>query len=457
VTEILEMGGLDTLPLYCSGHAGASLIPNATDLDAGLLHAPTSVPVPSEQINFTDKLLYIFTSGTTGLPKAAVIKHSRFLFFTMGIHNFVGISDDEVIYDPLPMYHTAGGMLGVGQALIHGSTAVLRRKFSAKSYWADCARYNCTAAQYIGEICRYLLSQPPCPMDTKHKVRLMFGNGLRPQIWNEFAKRFNIKTISEFYGATEGNCNIVNIDNHVGAVGFISRIMPFIYPVTLIKVDEITGEPIRDPRTGLVIRCRPNEDGELVGRIVDNHPVREFQGYADSTATTKKIVNNVFRQGDAAFRTGDMLMMDEFGYFYFKDRTGDTFRWKGENVSTSEVEAVVSTACNLRDAVVYGVEIPGSEGRAGMAAILDPDESLDFKEFTDKISKSLPSYARPVLVRIVKQLDMTGTYKMKKVDLQKEGFDVTRVSDKIYVLYNGNFTLLDNELYSKLTSGQLRV
>jgi solute carrier family 27 fatty acid transporter 1/4 len=285
----------------------------------------------------------------------------------------------------------------------------------------------------------------------------MFGNGLRPQIWDAFAKRFNIKTISEFYGATEGNCNIININNHVGSVGFISMIAPFIYPVTLIRVDEITGDPIRDHKTGLVLRCKPNEPGELVGKIVDNHPVREFDGYADSTSTTKKIVRNVFRKGDAAFRTGDVLVMDEFGYFFFKDRTGDTFRWKGENCSTAEVEAVVSNVCGLKDAVVYGVEIPGADGRAGMAAILDPDESLDLEALATGVTKSLPSYARPLFIRIVKQMDMTGTYKMKKVDLQKEGFDVTKISDKILFFSGGKYIPVDNELYSKLSSGQMRL
>jgi len=367
------------------------------------------------------------------------------------------VSKDEIIYDPLPMYHTAGGMLGVGQALVCGTTSVLRKKFSASAYWRDCARYGCTAAQYIGEICRYLLSQPPSPDDTKHSVKLMFGNGLRPQIWSEFASRFNIKTISEFYGATEGNCNIINIDNRVGAVGFISRILPFIYPVTLIKVDEETGEPIRDPRTGLVMRCQPGEEGELVGKIVENHPVREFQGYADANATNKKIVKDVFRKGDSVFRTGDVLVMDEYGYFFFKDRTGDTFRWKGENCSTSEVEAVVSNCCGLKDAAVYGVQIPGAEGRAGMAAILDPEESLNMEAFGAGVAKALPSYARPVFVRIIKTMDMTGTYKMKKIDLQKEAFDVTKVSDKIYCLCNGKYVRVDNELYSKIVSGQMRL
>ncbi|XP_035706331.1 long-chain fatty acid transport protein 4 isoform X4 [Folsomia candida] len=457
INEVIELGPLPKCDLYSTGHGDEQLLFNSLDLDVKIKSYSKEAPVISTPINFSDKLLYIFTSGTTGLPKAAIIKHSRFIFFTMGIHYFVGISNDEVIYDPLPLYHTAGGMIGVGQALIHGCTAVLRRKFSASSYFKDCARYNCTAAQYIGEICRYLLCQPPNSSDKNHQVRLMFGNGLRPQIWEKFASRFNISIISEFYGATEGNCNIINIDNHVGSVGFISIILPFIYPVTLIRVDEATGEVMRDPRTGLVLRCKPNEPGELVGKIVPNHPVREFDGYADSNATTKKIVTDVFRKGDAAFRTGDVLIMDECGYFYFKDRTGDTFRWKGENCSTAEVEAVVSNVCGLKDAVCYGVEIPFTDGRAGMAAILDPDASLDFDSLAHGVTKSLPSYARPLFVRIVKHLDMTGTYKMKKIDLQKEGFDVTKISDGIFFLCNGKYVRMDNELYSKIISGYLRL
>ncbi|CAL8126308.1 unnamed protein product [Orchesella dallaii] len=459
IQEVVDLGLVSDLPLFATGklEQDSVIIKNSLDLDSELDKSPITPPKLTEKINFTDKLLYIYTSGTTGLPKAAIIKNSRFLFFTMGIHNFMGISKNEVIYDPLPLYHTAGGMLGVGQALIFGCTAVLRRKFSARAYFKDCAKYNCSAAQYIGEICRYLLSTPPSPDDKNHHIRMMFGNGLRPQIWETFSKRFNIKTISEFYGATEGNCNIINIDNHVGSVGFISMIAPFIYPVTLIRIDEATGEPIRDPKTGLVMRCKPDEPGELVGKIIENHPVREFEGYADSTATTKKIVRGVFNRTDAVFRTGDVLVMDEFGYFYFKDRTGDTFRWKGENCSTAEVEAVVSNVCGLKDAVVYGVEIPGADGRAGMAAILDPEETVDMSSLAAGVTRALPSYARPLFVRVVKQIDMTGTYKMKKIDLQKDGYDVTRVSEKIYFFTGGKYVLLDNELYSKIQNCEVRV
>jgi len=286
----------------------------------------------------------------------------------------------------------------------------------------------------------------------------MFGNGLRPQIWEEFVKRFNIPKIAEFYGATEGNANIINFDGTVGAVGFVSRIAPAVYPVALIKVNEDTGEPIRD-ENGLCIRCQPFEPGMFVGKIIKNDPIRDFHGYADASATKKKMAVDVFSRGDAAFLSGDILVMDELGYLFFKDRTGDTFRWKGENVSTSEVEAVISNVAQLKDCCVYGVEVPGSDGRAGMAAILDPERSLDLVVLAKEMSKVLPTYARPLFIRLVKVIDLTGTYKMRKVDYQKEGFDVNKIKDEIYLFdsTNQSYVLLTNVLYEQLQSGKMRV
>lgn len=303
-------------------------------------------------------LMYIYTSGTTGLPKAAVITHSRFVFISAGIHYVAALRDDDIFYSALPLYHTAGGVMSVGQALLFGSTLVLRRKFSASAYFADCRRHGCTAAQYIGEMCRYVLATKPSPADREHSVRTMFGNGLRPQIWPQFVERFGIQQVAEFYGATEGNANIVNLDNTVGAIGFVSRILPAIYPISIIRADAATGEPIRGA-DGLCQRCEPNEPGVFIGKIAAGNPSRAFLGYVDKKASSKKVVRDVFRKGDAAFLSGDVLVADELGYLFFKDRTGDTFRWKGENVSTSEVEAQVSNVAEYRDTVVYGVEVSG--------------------------------------------------------------------------------------------------
>lgn len=404
-----------------------------------------------------DKLIYIYTSGTTGMPKAAVITNLRYMLMSCGVNSMLNLRPTDRIYNSLPLYHTAGGLIGVGQALLRGITVVLRRRFSASKFWPDCVHYECTVAQYIGEICRYLLTAPAAPCDTTHKVRLMFGNGLRPQIWKPFVDRFGVKQIGEFYGATEGNSNLVNIDNTIGAVGFVPLCGSSLYPVALLRVDEETGEPLRGS-DGLCIRCKPGESGIFVGKINPKRVLNDFSGYVDRKASEQKILRDVFRKGDRVFNSGDILLMDEFGYFYFKDRTGDTFRWHGENVATSEVEAVVSNVIGLKDAAVYGVEVPGTEGKAGMVAIYDPEYTLNIKEMADGVKKSLPSYARPLFVRVLSELPMTGTFKLKKKDLQEDGFDIKKITDPIYFLDNsGVYVKLTEEIYNNILEGKIRL
>ncbi|ESP05040.1 hypothetical protein LOTGIDRAFT_205996 [Lottia gigantea] len=444
-----------TIQLYHSGPLNTNDI-TPVDLDAALVRT-SSFPPPKVQQSFKDCLFYIYTSGTTGLPKAAVVSHTRYYYMTMGVRFFFKITGEDVLYDTLPLYHTAGGILGTGQAVLGGTTLVIRKKFSASQFWNDCIKYNCTVAQYIGEICRYLLAQPEKQTDLHHKVRLMFGNGLRPQIWREFQERFGVEVMGEFYGATEGNCNIINFENKVGAVGFLTRILPFLYPVTLIRVNEQTGEPLRD-RNGLCIFAKPGEAGELVGKIVKGNPLREFDGYANKSASQKKIVYDVYRRGDSGFLTGDVLSMDQYGYMYFRDRTGDTFRWRGENVSTSEVEAVIHNIVKLQDAVCYGVEIPGIEGRAGMAAIVDENNTVDVNVIAEGLKRSLPPYARPVFLRLTKSVSMTGTFKLKKVDLKKEGFN-PEVKDKIFYLdsKSGRYEQVTPAVYHGICSHKIRL
>ncbi|XP_015124796.1 long-chain fatty acid transport protein 4 [Diachasma alloeum] len=404
-----------------------------------------------------DKLIYIYTSGTTGMPKAAVINNLRFMLMSCGVYYMLGLEQTDRVYDPLPLYHTAGGVVGVGPALCVGITVVLRRKFSASKFWADCIEHKCTVAQYIGEICRFLLSLPPSPNDTAHNVRLMYGNGLRPQIWESFVKRFNVEQIGEFYGATEGNSNLVNIDNRPGAVGFVPRFGDALYRVALLRIDDETGEPVRDP-DGLCTRCKPDEPGIFVGKINPKKAVHDFRGYADEKESEKKIIRDVFKKGDRFFNSGDILVMDELGYFYFKDRRGDTYRWKGENVATAEVEAVISNIIGLRDSVVYGVEVPGNEGKAGMVAIYDPNQTLSLQELADGLKKSLPAYARPLFVRVLAELPLTGTYKLKKGDLQVQGFDITKIKDPVYFLEkSGNYVRLTEQLHRDLLEEKLRV
>lgn len=409
-----------------------------------------------EKAQHHDKLLYIYTSGTTGLPKAAVITHSRYIFIAVGIHYIADFKTKDIFYNPLPLYHTAGGVMNVGQALLFGSTVVIRKKFSASSFFSDCEKYNCTIAQYIGEMCRYVLATPESASDKNHKVRAIFGNGLRPQIWSQFVERFNIKCVREFYGATEGNANIVNITNTVGAIGFISRIIPAVYPISIIKADPATGDPIRG-KNGLCQLCKADEPGVFIGKILPGNPSRAFLGYVDKKASDKKVVRDVFKKGDMAFLSGDIVCADARGNLFFKDRTGDTFRWKGENVSTSEVEAQVSNVAGYRDCVVFGVEVPNNEGRAGMAAILDPDRKVDMKHLAAGLKAAMPAYARPIFVRILDKVDMTGTYKLRKVELQQEGFNPNSTADTIYYMSSkGSYEVLTPEGYQKILNNEMR-
>jgi len=422
----------------------------------------SSGPVPEsvrKTLGFSDKLLYIYTSGTTGLPKAAVVRNPRFYFYSLGVYYGTGMYSlkKKVFYDPLPLYHSTGGVIGIGLMLCLGATVAIRKKFSVRNFWKDCIKYDCNGAQYIGEVCRYLLSVPESAEEKQHGVEIMFGNGLRPHIWNQFTKRFGITWIGEFYGATEGNSNVVNTDCKPGSVGFASVLLPWVLPVSLIRVNQ-EGEPVRGP-DGLCIKCVPGEPGEFVGKIIKGSPSRAFDGYIDQEATKKKILKDVLRKGDMYFRSGDLIYADEFGNMYFMDRMGDTFRWRGENVSTNEVEAVISGVAGQTDTIVYGVDVPGAEGKAGMAAIVETAEHFDLDTFLKNLKAELPSYAIPLFLRIVESLDITGTYKIKKNDFQREGYNPKIVQDPLY-FYNsslGGYCRLDRDLYSDILDMKCRL
>lgn len=401
-----------------------------------------------------DRLFYIYTSGTTGLPKAAIVVHSRYYRIAAFGHHAYSMQVADVLYDCLPLYHTAGNVMGVGQCLIYGLTVVLRKKFSASRFWDDCVKYNCTVVQYIGEICRYLLKQPVREAEARHRVRLAVGNGLRPAIWQEFTERFGVRQIGEFYGATECNCSIANMDGKVGSCGFNSRILPHVYPIRLVKVNEDTMELLRDAQ-GLCVPCQAGEPGLLVGQIDQQDPLRRFDGYISESATSKKIAHSVFRKGDSAYLSGDVLVMDELGYMYFRDRGGDTFRWRGENVSTTEVEGVLSRLLGQTDVAVYGVAVPGVEGKAGMAAIADPHGQLSPNALYQELQKVLAPYARPIFLRLLPQVDTTGTFKIQKTRLQHEGFDPRQTSDRLFFLdlKQGHYLPLDQSVYTRICSG----
>ena len=305
---------------------------------------------------------------------------------------------------------------------------------------------------YIGEICRFLLSQPTKPSDTQHCVRLAFGNGLRAHIWEAFKERYQIPQIGEFYGSTEGNTGAANTTGKVGAVGFLPVIVPLsVQPAKIIRIDPDTNEPIRNS-SGFCQVADYNEPGELVGRIIPKNVARQFDGYKGlDDQTQKKILTDVFTKGDRYFRTGDILKMDEQGYLYFTDRSGDTFRWRGENVSTTEVENTVAKILNDSQVACYGVEITGSEGRAGMLAVVKQDD-IDFVELAKEVQKRLPSYAVPLFVRLVDKLDYTSTSKIMKRQLKEESFNINCINDPVFFLepVNKVYVPLTEDIYKKI-------
>ena len=302
-----------------------------------------------------------------------------------------------------------------------------------------------------------MLAQPKRPVDTQHCVRLMIGNGLNREIWAKFVKRFQIPNVTEFYGSTEGNVSMVNPFNKVGACGCISVVLSPFNPVVLVKVDTETGEYVRDSR-GFCIKAGPNETGEVAGKIRQRVLTSHFEGYSDAEASKKKVKTDLFSPGDKFFMSGDILRMDDQGFLYFCDRLGDTFRWKGENVSTAEVESIISNILQLRDVVVYGVEVPRSEGRAGMAAIVGTEESMDITQLAQQLFLSLPTYAVPLFIRLVSEAELTGTFKLKKVKLRSEAYNVT-LPDPLFLLDASKKTYkpLTEELYHQIQDGKIKL
>jgi fatty-acyl-CoA synthase len=398
--------------------------------------------------------LYIYTSGTTGLPKAAKVTHVKAQTYMRGFWGATAATDQDRVYIVLPLYHATGGLCAVGAALLSGGTAVVRKRFSAARFWDDVTAEGCTLFVYIGELCRYLVNQPERPHDRAHRLRLAFGNGLRPEVWERFKTRFAIPHILEFYGATEGNVSILNFDEKPGSIG---RIAPYIrsrFNVKLVRLDD-TGEPLRSAE-GFCVAVPPGEVGEAVGEIT-SAPRYAYAGYADQQASERKVLRGAFRSGDAWFRTGDLMRQDRGGYFYFVDRLGDTFRWKGENVSTSEVCEVVCQAPGVKEANVYGVEVPGADGRAGMAALVaGPD--FDLAAFAERVDRDLPAYARPVFLRLQPEIQTTGTFKYTKTELVAQGFDPARTTDPLFVRdAGGRYVPLTGELHARLLGGELRL
>ncbi|HWY15528.1 MAG TPA: long-chain-acyl-CoA synthetase [Rhizomicrobium sp.] len=428
------------------------------NLDAALAAAGSAPANPEWRAGLicADKAFYIFTSGTTGLPKAANVSHLRTLFMMHGFAGALGARASDRMYDVLPLYHSAGGICAIGVALTCGGSVVLRRKFSVHEFWDDCVRYRPTFFQYIGELCRYLLNAPASPHERDHHLRAIIGNGLRPEIWKPFQMRFAIPKIIEFYGATEGNVSMLNYDGKIGAVGRIPDYMRGYFAIRIIRFDIETEIPVRNPE-GFCIECATGETGEAIGRIVDE-PGKGFEGYTHAADTEKKILRHVFAADDSWFRTGDLLKRDALGYFYFVDRIGDTFRWKGENVATSEVAEALSVVDGIIEANVYGVRVPGKDGRAGMAALVTT-AGFDPSRLAQKLEGSLPAYARPVFLRLMPEMEITGTFKQRKIDLMKDGFDPRRIANPLYVLDPQTLAYrpLDAATYDDIIAGHLKL
>ncbi|KAF9201969.1 hypothetical protein BGZ49_007842 [Haplosporangium sp. Z 27] len=413
-------------------------------------------------VEMGDAAALIYTSGTTGFPKAAVMDHGRCTLAPTVWSNVCKITDKDRVYECLPLYHSSGAVIGLGQSWITGSIVVLARKFSTTNFWKDVREKEVTLFQYIGELCRYLLNAPEHPLDKANKVRLVFGNGLRPDVWRKFQERFDIETVFEFYSMSEATTALLNIcsgEDGAGAVGFRGPVVR----LRIVKVDLDTEELIKD-ENGYCIECTPGETGELITLADNKTSQTRFVGYYNQPKMSNaKLIQNAFVQGDQYMRTGDLFYRTKDHFYYFADRAGDTFRWKGENVSTAEVADTLGHVDGIASCTVYGVIIPGQDGRAGMAAIVLKDgywsqdngaTSKDIaaeesqvsgpklnekllEEFVERLgdyaNKKLPPYAIPRFIRICeKELEITGTFKNKKIELKKEGFDLTKVYERIY-------------------------
>jgi fatty-acyl-CoA synthase len=443
--------------LYAHGESSADfnrIDEEITDLSDAPLSGDERRPV-----GIDDLALYIYTSGTTGLPKAARISHGRILQWSYWFAGMMEVTPADRMYNCLPMYHSVGGVQTPGAMLVAGGSVVLREKFSASGFWKDVRRWDCTLIQYIGELCRYLLLTEPSAKDGKHRLRLACGNGLAPEVWEPFKKRFAIPRILEFYAATEGSVSLFNAQGKTGSIGHIPSYLVHRFAPALVVFDFEKGEPVRN-QEGFCIRCAPNQSGEALSKLVDDpaNVASRFEGYTSKEANEKKILRDVFIRGDAWFRSGDLMRRDEQGYFYFVDRIGDTFRWKGENVATSEVAAALGTFPGVMHTNVYGVAVPGTEGRAGMATLVSED-TLDLDELRRHLIDRLPPYARPLFLRIRTSVDMTGTFKYSKTELVRQGYDPMASEDELFFDHPqlGQFVPLDFDLYDEIQSGQVRL
>ncbi|MDX5584695.1 MAG: long-chain-acyl-CoA synthetase [Aureibaculum sp.] len=404
----------------------------------------TENPITTQQIKASQVYANVFTSGTTGLPKASRQTNRKWLatYYWFGKVN-MNLNANDVMYVPLPFYHTNALIVAWPTALAGSCTMVMRKKFSVTEFWRDIDKYNVSAFIYVGELCRYLLNAPASNLDKKHRIKKIMGNGLRPDIWHEFKERFQIKNIFEFYGSADGNVGFTNTFNFDCTLGWSPQ------NFRIVRYDIENDSPIKDSN-GFLIPVPKGETGLLISEISE---ASLFDGYVNEKQNEDKILRNVFRSGDNWFNSGDLLQDIGFKHARFVDRIGDTFRWKGENVATAEVEGIVGQLNCVEICAVYGVQIPNNDGRAGMATIVKHcDEDFDIDTIAQHLHKELPKYAVPIFIRLKDEINFTHTHKIKKFNLKKERFNC---DDDVYVMLpkSNIYVLINKSLLNEINEG----
>ncbi|PCK07163.1 MAG: long-chain-acyl-CoA synthetase [Alteromonadaceae bacterium] len=424
---------------------------NYLNLAKEIRHYPTTNPYTTNKIYFNDPCFYIYTSGTTGMPKAGIFKHGRWMqsYGGFGI-GALRLKPGDILYCTLPLYHATGLVICWSSVMSGSAGLAIKRKFSASSFWSDIRYFNANAIGYVGELCRYLMALPEQNDDKDNPVVKMVGNGLRPNVWKPFKKRFGIKEVFELYAASDGNIGFLNMFNLDNTVGVTSA------PFAIVEYDRAADKPVLTSK-GFMKKVKRGGTGLLLAEITANSPLA---GYTDQTKTNKVIERNVFKNGDQWFNTGDLMRDIGFKHTQFVDRLGDTYRWKGENVSAAEVENLISSYQEIEEVVAYGVEIPNTNGRAGMASIT-PNigvESFNFKDFYLHVKNTMPHYAAPVFIRMKATMDTTSTFKYKKTDLKEEAFNIAKTSDPIYAALPGSteYTPITQKVFDEIMEGEYR-
>lgn len=427
------------------------LLNNYINIDDACKDYPISNVRAKEKIKPTDPCIYIYTSGTTGLPKATIQKHNKMVATFSSLSMFVNpLKQSDVLYSTLPLYHATALLVCWNSAIANGATFVIKRKFSASEFWTDVEKYGVTAFGYVGELCRYLVNQPESKKEKNHNISVVMGNGLKPELWSTFKDRFNIDEIRELYASSEGNVGSFNLFNLDETVGIL------LGQVAIVAFDNDTEKPIRD-KDGRMVRVKKGEPGLLLGKVTIATP---FDGYTQADKNKDKLYTNVFKKGDKWFNTGDLIRDVGYKHIQFVDRTGDTFRWKGENISTSQIENISNQFPGIEESIAYGVEVPDTNGRAGMIAITlsQSNNKFDEKAFYSFLSKELPAYAVPLFVRIQEKFEQTGTFKYQRSHLRTQAFELDSVEDPLKVTLPGSncYETLTPDLLSNIKNSQYK-